>query len=111
MKRKPPRPKSAAEETFALQLRVECIAFAREYKFHPSRRWRFDFVVYNAVHEIAVEIEGFGRHQRFTGFEDDCEKYAEALIYGYRVLRVTPRQVKSGQAIAWLKRLLEQEGK
>ena len=115
VERKLPKPKSAPEELFALQLRVEKIVFAREHVFHPTRRWRFDFVILAMY--IAVEIEGFGRfvkgqhvagrHQRFVGATGDCEKYAEALILGWRVLRVTPAQVKSGQALGWLKALLK----
>ena len=98
-----PKPKSAPEELFALQLRADKIRFEREYKFHPTRRYRFDFVFEG---KIAVEIQGFGRHQRFIGYQNDCERQAEALMLGWRVLQVTPAQVKSGQALKWLTTLL-----
>ena len=99
-----PKPKSAPEELFALQLRAEKIPFQREWEFHPTRRWRFDFAF--LVYKIAVEIQGFGRHQRFIGYQNDCERQAEALMLGWRVLQVTPAQVKSGQALRWLLTLL-----
>ena len=35
---------SEAEETFAAQLKADGFPpFEREYRFHPTRRWRFDF--------------------------------------------------------------------
>ena len=101
-----PKPKSAPEELFALQLRVEGIHHVREYRFHPKRKWRFDFVCYPFDKFVAVEIQGFGRHQRFIGYQNDCERQAEALMLGWRVLQVTPAQVKSGQALKWLITLL-----
>lgn len=36
--------------------------------------------------------------------------YAEALALGWRVLRVTPKHVTSGQALTWITRLLAQGG-
>lgn len=106
--RKPPKALSAPEELFALQLRVDGIAHRREARVVEGRQWRLDFAIWDGQKRetVAVEIEGWGRHQRFKGFEDDCEKYAAALIAGWRVLRVTPAQVKTGQALEWLKRLL-----
>lgn len=83
-----------------------------EHYFHPTRRWRFDLAWPSVL--FAVEVEGGvwigGRHVRGTGVEDDCEKYAEALCLGWRVLRVTSRQVKTGQALGWINRALTREG-
>lgn len=65
-----------------------------EYKFHPIRKWRFDWA--NIEHKIAIEVEGGaytnGRHTRGTGFINDMEKYNEAIILGWKVFRVTPQQ-------------------
>ena len=64
-----------------------------EFRFHPVRRWRFDFA--HPEKRVAVEIEGGvfirGRHNRPSGFIADCEKYNEAVKLGWRVLRVVPR--------------------
>ena len=107
-KPKLPRPLSKAEELLALQLRAEGIAFLREMPVCPERRWRLDFVIMCAGlrTNIAVEINGWGRHQRFTGYEADMEKFCEAVCHGWRLLTVTPRHVSSGQALAWIKRLI-----
>lgn len=83
----------------------------REHRFHSERRWRFDlaFVRY----KLAVEVDGGGfiggRHGSGIGIQQDCEKFAEALCLGWRVLRVTPRQVNNGTAIGWLERLIPKE--
>ena len=64
----------------------------REYRFHPVRRWRFDFAW--EASKVAVECEGGvwvrGRHVRGSGFRKDCEKYNAATALGWRVFRVTP---------------------
>lgn len=102
---------SKIENTFELQL-VACQirGWEREHVFHPKRKWRFDFAWPENSLKIAVEIEGGiytrGRHVRGRGFEDDCEKYNEALLLGWRVLRVTSKQVTSGLALQWVERAL-----
>lgn len=79
-----------------------------EYRFHPTRRWRFDLSW--PGRKLACEIDGAvftgGRHTRGAGVEKDAEKFAEAMCLGWRVLRVTTGQVRSGQAVSWLARLL-----
>lgn len=84
----------------------------REVKFHPVRRWRFDLAWECYPHKpIGVEVDGGvyvqGRHSRGAGIEKDCEKYAEAMVLGWRVLRVTPRHIQTGQALAWIEKLLQ----
>jgi very-short-patch-repair endonuclease len=79
-----------------------------EFRFHATRRWRFDWAWPDK--SIAVEVDGAtwtgGRHTRGAGVDKDCEKMAEALIAGWRVLRVSTGQVRSGQALQWIERLL-----
>lgn len=76
-----------------------------EYKFHPSRKWRFDFAWPDKM--LAVEIEGGswsgGRHTRGSGFEKDCEKYSTAAAMGWRIMRFTTGQVENGLAIGLVK--------
>lgn len=66
-----------------------------EYKFHPTRRWRFDFAYPKSM--IALEVEGGtwigGRHIHPIGFEKDCEKYNMAASMGWKVYRVTPKML------------------
>ena len=80
-----------------------------EYHFHPIRQWRFDFAW--PAQKIAVEVEGGtyvkGRHTRSKGFRNDCEKYGEASIMGWRVLRFPSDMVNDGTAIEMLCRAFE----
>jgi hypothetical protein len=86
-----------------------------EFIFFPDRKWRFDFALlnYRSLGEpcIGIEIEGAaftqGRHTRGVGFIKDMEKYNHAALLGWRVLRFTPQQVLKGEAIAFIKRVLE----
>jgi very-short-patch-repair endonuclease len=85
----------------------------REFRFHPVRRWRFDFAWPDL--QIAVEVEGVmpgggGRHQRFLGYEADLEKYNSATYEGWRVLRFTGRMVQDGRAIQAIECLLRKIG-
>ena len=72
-----------------------------EYRFHPERRWRADLAL--PQHKLLIEIEGGGwiggRHTRSVGFIRDLEKYNTAAILGWYLLRFTPQQVKSGEAL------------
>jgi very-short-patch-repair endonuclease len=81
---------------------------AREYRFHPKRRWRFDFAW--PLYKVAAEVDGGiysrGRHVRGSGFERDAEKRNAAVLDGWRVLHFTPRQVKSGNAARTIEALI-----
>ena len=97
------------EEEFALQVRGSRVLPQpeRQVRFHPTRGWRLDFGWPEL--RLAVEIEGLvpggkGRHQTIGGMTEDLVKYAEALCLGWRVLRVSQAQVKSGQALEWAER-------
>jgi very-short-patch-repair endonuclease len=80
----------------------------REYRFAPPRRWRFDYCWPEAA--VALECEGGvyvrGRHVRGSGFVKDLEKYSVAAVDGWRVLRFTPQQIKSGDCIPLLRTAL-----
>jgi very-short-patch-repair endonuclease len=79
-----------------------------EYRFHPSRKWRFDFAW--EAPKVALEVEGgtwiSGAHTRGRHFESDAEKYNEAALAGWKVLRVTTQMVDDGRAIAFIERAL-----
>ena len=109
---KPRRAKSLGsglELEFDLALRSEGLfGFVREHRFHPDRRWRFDFAWEGL--KVAVEIEGGvwsgGRHTRGSGFEADCEKYNEAARLGWAVYRFTGKMIKSGYAINLMREVM-----
>lgn len=83
-------------------LGVECV---KEYKFHPKRRWRFDYAI--PEHKIALEVEGGvwtqGRHTRPQGFLGDIEKYNQATLMGWRVFRTTPTELYRTATVKLLK--------
>lgn len=91
-----------------------------EYKFHPDRKWRFDFAwvlegegafeEYGVDRGLAMEVEGgvwiSGRHSRGSGFVKDMEKYNEAAAMGWRVLRVQPKDLCTQATVNLVKRCL-----
>ena len=106
--------KSNLEDDLEYQLKQIGYHPDREVKFHPTRKWRFDFLIGN----LAIEVEGGiwkpkSRHTNPKGFIDDCEKYAEAMVLGYRVLRIPGDWVnkrkdgRSSLAIDFIQRALK----
>ena len=73
---------------------------AREWIFHPIRRWRFDLAWPERL--FAVEVEGGvytgGRHVTGKGYENDLVKLNTATLMGWKVLRYTAKTSKSGEA-------------
>lgn len=80
-----------------------------EYRFHETRKWRFDWAFVS--YRIALELEGGawsrGRHVRGRGFVEDMSKYNEAQIAGWRVLRITPQQFNDGTGLELVMRAVE----
>lgn len=80
-----------------------------EVRFAPPRRWRFDYGFPDAM--IALEVEGGaytrGRHVRGMGFVADMEKYSEAAVRGWCVIRVTPQQLATLSTIELLQRAFQ----
>ncbi|MFX5825447.1 DUF559 domain-containing protein [Acinetobacter baumannii] len=102
------RQPSEGETVLATHLRACKISFEQEYKFHPKRKWRADFLITGK--KILVEVEGGiwsgGRHTRGKGYLGDMEKYNEAAIIGFTVLRFSTEQVKAGVAIKQIEQLV-----
>ncbi len=101
---------SDIEEALASQMRaLKLSPPEREYRFHPKRRWRLDFA-WPSI-KLAVEIEGGvwsgGRHVRGKGFENDCEKQANAVFLGWKYYRFTSKQVKDGIALYFIEKELD----
>ena len=96
----------------------QCVAIGlpqpeTEVRFHPVRKWRADFLWREPHVRLIVEQDGGlfvqGRHSRGVGAELDMEKHAAALALGYRVMRVSPRHVRNGQAVSWIEAVLSQQ--
>lgn len=79
-----------------------------EVRFAAPRRWRFDAAWRPQM--VALEIQGGtwsgGRHVQPARLAGEYEKLSEAAALGWRVILCTPRQVESGQAVAWVERAL-----
>lgn len=76
-----------------------------EFKFHPVRKWRFDFA--HLELKILIDIQGGewmikSGHNTGAAYADDCNKKNVAQSMGYKVFTFTGTQVKNGQAIGFL---------
>jgi len=94
-------PPADLAETAAWHCRVAGLPEpVREYRFHPSRRWRFDLAWPDQ--RVAVEVHGGefmrGHHTRGREMANDCEKARAAAIAGWIVLPYTGRQVREAPA-------------
>lgn len=98
-----------AVDTLIFQLRAANLPEPeREWRFHPTRRWRLDLAFPNR--RLAVECEGGvwsgGRHTRPSGYLGDLEKYNTLSVLGWRLIRVTPQMIEDGEALALVERAL-----
>ncbi|HFG6965477.1 DUF559 domain-containing protein [Acinetobacter baumannii] len=104
------RQPSEDKTILAKHLRACKISFEKDYKFHPKRKWRADFLITGT--KILVEVEGGiwsgGRHTRGKGYIGDMEKYNEAAMMGFTVLRFSTEQVKSGLAVQQIEKMVSE---
>lgn len=74
-----------------LQHELKGVEIVKEYRFHPVRKWRFDYAIPDS--KVAVEVDGAvwvgGRHNRPAGYIADMEKLNTAASMGWLVLRIT----------------------
>jgi hypothetical protein len=78
-----------------LILKQKKIEFVTEYRFHPTRKWRFDYAI--PERKIAIEYNGImsakSRHTTVIGYSNDLEKINQAQLLGWKVLQYTPLNV------------------
>jgi len=83
--------------------------FEVQIKALLPRRWRYDIGFPDQM--VLVEVEGGafqqGRHVRGKGFLGDMEKYNAAEELGYHVLRYTPQQILTLEAIHQIQRVIQ----
>ena len=88
---------SKAKSEIEMVLKYEGYKYVKELKFHPTRKWRFDFAIESL--KIAIEYEGImsekSRHTTISGMSRDCEKYNTAQLLGWKVLRFTALNYKN----------------
>lgn len=74
-------------------LRLAGFEYVEEFKFHPTRKWRFDLCFPDK--KLAVEYEGIfskkSRHTTVSGYSGDVEKYNAVAALGWKILRYTAK--------------------
>lgn len=109
--------RKAKTDTQATKFRLLCkhhgLPFpAREVRFHPTRKWRFDWAWEDE--KIALEVDGGafipggGRHNRGAGFIEDNKKLSAAAALGWRVIRVTPSTLCTDTTIRLVREAMDQ---
>lgn len=91
------RKKSPLEEHFKIICLAEGLTnFEREYKFHPTRKWKIDF--YFPEYKLAVECDGGiwlggrGGHSSGQGISRDKEKANAMTMMGIALLQYTNKR-------------------
>ena len=89
-----------------------------EYRFHPERKWRWDYAWPNAslfspldYTNLALEVQGGiwsrGRHATGAGIKGDMEKFSEGAALGWRLLLVEPKDLASPTTMDLIRRALD----
>jgi hypothetical protein len=85
--------------------------FCTEYRFHPDRKWRFDYAWPGL--KIAIEYDGIMQrtvgHNSLGGILRDSEKINEAQRLGWRVFRANAKNVGDGTFFALIESVLAEE--
>jgi very-short-patch-repair endonuclease len=82
-----------------------------EYRFHPTRKWRFDFVIDPDRLKVAVEYDGLmgGTAHRSIGMvAKDSSKINTAQTMGWNVVRVNAISLKDGSGYTAIERAVAQ---
>ena len=92
-----------------LQSRFKGVEIEKEFRFHETRRWRFDYAF--PTLKIAVEVDGGvwtgGRHINPAGYINDMEKLNNAAAMGWLVLRITTDDRFANKTYELIKQTIE----
>ena len=98
--------KSNLEATFAMALAAVGCDMIREYKFHPTRKWRLDFA--DQQSKTGLEIDGGefsgGSHSRGVGMANDYEKRNSATEMGWAIFQITGAMTRK-DPLGWARRV------
>lgn len=102
-----------APRLFLALLRLEKIPLPdTEVRFHPTRRWRWDYAW--PTQRLALEVQGGiwvqGRHSRGAGMRADFEKYNAGAILGWRLLLVEPKDLATMHTAHMIRNALAPKG-
>ncbi|PPL04930.1 endonuclease domain-containing protein [Parapedobacter indicus] len=85
------------------------VDIVKEHRFHPVRRFRFDYAILE--YKIAIEQEGGiwsnGRHTRGAGYKRDMEKYSLAAVDGWIVIRRTPDDLNTTETLNLIRKAIQ----
>lgn len=72
------------------------VTLEEEFKFHPERKWRFDWAIESM--KLAIEYNGImsdkSRHTTVSGYTGDMNKINSAQAMGWRIIQLTPLNYK-----------------
>lgn len=83
-----------------------------EWKFHPTRKWRFD-IAWNPLGEspLALEVQGgifiAGRHSRGAALLKEWEKLNAAACMGWRILYCQPQDLCLTSTVEMIEKALK----
>ena len=110
--RKPAKKKKGAPDFFCALVRSDLkLEIITEHRFHPTRRWRFDYAILE--HKIAIEkdggvwMKGGGAHSRPQNILRDMEKLTQANVLGWTVIRRTPDQLNTRETLDLIKQTID----
>ena len=96
-----------------LQQSFKGVEVVKEFRFHPTRKWRFDYAFPSL--RVAVEVDGGvwtgGRHINPAGYVNDMEKLNTAASMGWLVLRITTDDRFASKTYELINNTLEQRKK
>ena len=89
-----------AEDLLAIHLDELGLAYERQFRYVPGRRFRADFALpaYRLLIEVAGGVYTRKAHGSVTGVLADIDRLNRGTILGWRMLRVTPQMVEDGTA-------------
>lgn len=94
------------KEEFLNQLRIARLPMPEaEVRFHPTRKWRFDWAF--VPQKIAIEYQGgifhggIG-HNGIKGSKRDCLKFSSATALGWKLFLINADMVRDGSAFGFI---------
>jgi len=80
-----------------------------QYRFHPTRKYRFDFAW--PTIKIAVEVQGYGAgHTSLPGMTQDYNRHLDAMLLNWKIVFLTSVHLKSDNVDTSLKRIAKLMG-
>ena len=81
-----------------------------EFRFHPTRKWRFDIAWPSTTNGLFIEVQGgifiAGGHNRGAQMLKDFEKWNEATCLDWRGLWLQPKDLCTLETVKLIKRAL-----